>query len=850
MSKATNNTTPSTTTKQSLPKNKAAIAAKQMLVSDALMPAALDEEVSNKAATDEIQTASDGIATSGVVLAQANVIPSIDGAKSTTSSTPTPGNPVADAAGTSPLMWGLLGLGGLLGLAGAGGGGSGGGGGGGIAPSLSAFVIDGYLMGSTVKRANGTGNTVLTDENGRFTGLTGDGAIIVTGGKDKSTGQDFTGTLTAPAGSTVVTPITTLIQALVVSGGTNVQSAPTEILAKLGLPANFNVLSADPIALANSGNAEALAVVKAGVMVATALQVISGGDETQFAAAANALARMLDAAPVGTLAGTDLLISLLDDVVASVNPSTSNADLALLTQALGEINDLTTVSAVAGSQASVLNQTLELESTGSAITLTVAANASAKTVSFGGSASGPVTIDIDTNGTASFSRAGITSTTTVANFADQSGFYTVDVAASTRLIVNVAGGELTDDVLSISALNTAQITLSGQMGGGQDSVYIKIADETNNSRVLTINTQALSGIEHLAFDFADKNDLVVLTADSYLANISTIEVKKGTADLHAVSIPEGTVFVVNSGLTMTLTQLLASESIASVTGLGRLTILVNSAADLAGKDLSSLNLIGFGTDEVGYVEIKTVAGTMLYTTNPDASAYTLNTAAKTAVEAIQGGSLPSIPALVDLVDVLQSQITSNGANIASLVSDAAAHGGTPTTASIAGIQAALTALNSIYATDSAVADSLLSQFNTLTTNYGTAIINAIDALKGGTLNTSYDTLVEIGTVVAALKSVSDKLDGSVGTSGSLLKAVADVTTAYGTAISDAIAALRVTLNDGQTTYQDFADVATKLGALQTAIDGLDSIYATDSAVADSLLSQFNTLTTNKRPFSG
>jgi hypothetical protein len=384
--------------KQSLPKSKAA-AAKQLLVTDALKPAALDEEISDKGTREDNQVASDGVASAGVVLAQANVIPSIDAAKSAASSTTTPINPVAEAAGASPLMWGVLGLGGLLGLAGGGGGGSdSGSSGGGIAPTTSAYVIDGYLMGSTVKRANRSGNSVQTDENGRFTGLTGDGAIIVTGGKDKSTGMDFTGTLTAPAGSTVVTPITTLIQALVASGGTNVQSATTEILAKLGLSASFNVLSADPIALANSGSADALAVVKAGVMVATALQIIAGGDETQFANAASALATMLDAASAGALKGADLLISLLDDVVASVNPSTSNADLALLTQTLSEIKDLETADAVAGSQASLLNQTLELVSSGSPISLTVLENADTKTVSFVGSATGPITIDIDTNG--------------------------------------------------------------------------------------------------------------------------------------------------------------------------------------------------------------------------------------------------------------------------------------------------------------------------------------------------------------------------------------------------------------------------------------------------------------------
>ncbi|NBS98625.1 MAG: hypothetical protein EBT08_21145, partial [Betaproteobacteria bacterium] len=303
----------------------------------------------------------------------------------------------------------------------------GGGGGGSSNPGLGGQAVDGYLAGSTVTRVNGSGNSVVTDKDGRFTGLTGTGAIKVVGGTDASTGQKFTGTLTAPEGATVVTPITTLVNELAKSG-ISIEAARASVLAKLGLSASFDLLNADPIALANTGNAQALAVFKAGAMVATALQVIAGGDPAQFASAANALAKMLDAAPANGQTGANLLISVLDDVVVSVKATTSVADLAFLNQSLAEIDQSTAVSDVAGSQASVLTQALNLQSTGSAITFTVTADVSAKTVSFGGNATGAVTINIGADGTAGFSRAGQTASTTVANFSDQSGFYNVNIA--------------------------------------------------------------------------------------------------------------------------------------------------------------------------------------------------------------------------------------------------------------------------------------------------------------------------------------------------------------------------------------------------------------------------------------
>jgi hypothetical protein len=158
--------------------------------------------------------------------------------------------------------------------------------------SAAGTAIDGYLAGSTVSRVNGSGNTVLTDALGKYTGLTGTGPIKVVGGVDASTGLKFAGTLTAPDGATVVTPVTTMIQAIAGNGASaaDVQKATEKVLAALGVSAGYNILNSDPVALAKSsdpaGAAAAVSAFKAGVMVATTLQVIAAGDATQFENAA------------------------------------------------------------------------------------------------------------------------------------------------------------------------------------------------------------------------------------------------------------------------------------------------------------------------------------------------------------------------------------------------------------------------------------------------------------------------------------------------------------------------------------------------------------------------------------
>lgn len=144
------------------------------------------------------------------------------------------------------------------------------GGGGGSGPLASAnaitgVAVDGYLQGATVFldiNRNGIADagepSTTTDLSGRYaldySGVTGSITglpVVVTGGVDSDTGFAFAGKLAAPIESArqaqVVTPLTTLVDAMVAQGLTaDVTTAKQKVATALGL--TVEQLSTDPVA--------------------------------------------------------------------------------------------------------------------------------------------------------------------------------------------------------------------------------------------------------------------------------------------------------------------------------------------------------------------------------------------------------------------------------------------------------------------------------------------------------------------------------------------------------------------------------------------------------------------------
>ena len=108
------------------------------------------------------------------------------------------------------------------------------------------IVADGYISGATVFiDLNGNGELdkelepyTLSDDKGNFalTSIKSDAAIIAEGGTDTSTNTFFGGQMKAPNGSTVINPLTTLIETMV-SGGLvdTYEEANDELVEVLGL---------------------------------------------------------------------------------------------------------------------------------------------------------------------------------------------------------------------------------------------------------------------------------------------------------------------------------------------------------------------------------------------------------------------------------------------------------------------------------------------------------------------------------------------------------------------------------------------------------------------------------------
>lgn len=190
------------------------------------------------------------------------------------------------AAGAEFSSLGAIGAG-VAGLAVAAGGG-GGGGGGSTPPAVElAYVVDGYISGATVF-GDANGNAVLdagevqtlTAADGSFNNalFADDVPLVSIGGIDISTGEEFTGTLKAPAGSGVITPLTTLVQALVENSADSetpltAAEAASQVANSLGLTeGNADILNSDPVALAEAGD---ISQLQAAAKIAAVINLVS-----------------------------------------------------------------------------------------------------------------------------------------------------------------------------------------------------------------------------------------------------------------------------------------------------------------------------------------------------------------------------------------------------------------------------------------------------------------------------------------------------------------------------------------------------------------------------------------------
>ena len=204
-------------------------------------------------------------------------------------------------------------------------------------------VADGYVRGAQIYVDGYNGGPVngqpdaaealpgvVTDANGNFFLPDGiSGAILAKGGVDIATGQPNTMVLKAPSGSTMLSPLTTLVQTYAEANGVSAAQANTAVLGALNLPTTLDLRTYDPLAVLSGGtDATALAVQKAAVQVATVVQA---------AAAAPAGANTADTV------GSTVIANLVQQI-ETAHASSSTVDLGnttTLTTILGTVTTAT-----------------------------------------------------------------------------------------------------------------------------------------------------------------------------------------------------------------------------------------------------------------------------------------------------------------------------------------------------------------------------------------------------------------------------------------------------------------------------------------------------------------------------
>jgi hypothetical protein len=197
---------------------------------------------------------------------------------------------------------------------------------------LSSKALDGYLKNATVfADANGDGiqnadeATTITDEYGNFELVNAKGTIVVSGGTDLSTENPFEGTLKAPEGSTVVTPLTTMMQGFIDEKQT-AEEARKSVAKAFGFDTTVDLTSYDPIAgMINSADtpstqATATQIMSSSAQIANFL--VTAGRVLQGAAGDNG--------NLTTQNASDSLIKSLVNVVKTGNGPINMNDSSLL----------------------------------------------------------------------------------------------------------------------------------------------------------------------------------------------------------------------------------------------------------------------------------------------------------------------------------------------------------------------------------------------------------------------------------------------------------------------------------------------------------------------------------------
>ncbi|MGZ8402126.1 MAG: hypothetical protein ACXWVR_02330 [Rhodoplanes sp.] len=200
---------------------------------------------------------------------------------------------------------------------------------------LEGLGSDGYVAGATVfsdtdgdYQLDPGERSTTSDQFGNFSFEPGAGNIILTGGIDISKGSPFSGMMIAPEGSTIISPLTTLVAQHMSGQSVDYATANAAVVDALGLHSGIDLAHYDPIlATLSSVPGEAAAgadAIKAAIQiqdtVAMATAVLVGAGATSATAAHVAITNAMAGSIASIdLQGTGFLAAIISDAAASLS---------------------------------------------------------------------------------------------------------------------------------------------------------------------------------------------------------------------------------------------------------------------------------------------------------------------------------------------------------------------------------------------------------------------------------------------------------------------------------------------------------------------------------------------------
>ena len=238
--------------------------------------------------------------------------------------------------------------------------------------SIFGSIFDGAINGATVcvdanfnKQCDTGEPTATTDVFGDFTmdnPLALNGPLIMSGGTDMGTGLAFTGTMTAPAGSTAVSPLTSAIQSLV-EDGQSAAEAETTIKKSLNIVTDKPLTSFNAVKEAKNGSADAQKILAGQSQLQTIIEAVTstvtGADTTLATTNKNTMAKAMKKVAAALKKESDLVTDGSDVVISDKLVSKAIKDTANEVYA-GNESVKVAVKVIADSSASKANTAANL----------------------------------------------------------------------------------------------------------------------------------------------------------------------------------------------------------------------------------------------------------------------------------------------------------------------------------------------------------------------------------------------------------------------------------------------------------------------------------------------------------